>query len=40
MGQLYPYCTKWEKNIVETIHIYVTRAMYLLFCDDQDTESE
>ena len=31
MGQLYPYSTKWEKNIVGILHIYVTRAIYLLF---------
>ena len=31
MRKLYPYSTKWEKKIVEILHIYVTRAIYLLF---------
>ena len=37
MGQWYTYSTKWEKIIVEILHIYVTRAIYLLFYYDQDT---
>ena len=28
-----------EKKIVVILHIYVTRAIYLLFYDDQDIES-
>ena len=28
-----------EKKIVVILHIYVTRATYLLFYDDQDIES-
>ena len=40
MGQWYTYSTKWEKYIVEILHIYGARAIFLLFYDDQDTESE
>ena len=40
MGKLYTYNKKWEKNIVEILHIYVTRGICLLFYDDQYTESE
>ena len=39
-GQQNPYYTRWEKNIVAIIYIYCTRAVILLFCDYQDTESE
>ena len=31
MGQLYPYFTKWDKNIVRIIHIYGARGIFLLF---------
>ena len=31
---------KMGENTVEILHIYVTRAIYILFYDDQDTESE
>ena len=40
MGQQYPYSTIWEKNIVGIVRIYGARAIFLLFCDSQDTESE
>ena len=40
MGQLYPYYTRWEKNIVVVICIYGARAIFLLLFDHQDTESE
>ena len=40
MGQLYPYSTKWVKNIVVIIHIYGATAILLLFCYHQDTEPE
>ena len=40
VGKLYSYSTKWEKNIVETLHIYGASAFSVLFCDNQDTESE
>ena len=40
MGQLYPYFTRWEKNIVTIIHIYRAGAFFFLFYDNQDTESE
>ena len=39
MGKLFSYSTRWEKNTVATIHIYGARAIFLLFCDHQDTES-
>ena len=40
MGQRYPYSAIWTKNTVVTIHIYGGRAIFLLFFDHQDTESE
>ena len=40
MGQRYPYYRRWEKNIVVVIRIYGSLAIYLLFCDYQDTELE
>ena len=39
MGQQYPYSTRWVKIIVVVIHIYGGRAIFQLFCDNQDTES-
>ena len=38
MGQQYPHFTRWEKNIVEILHIYGARAVLLLFYNNQDTE--
>ena len=40
MIKRYPYSTRWEKAIVGVIHIYGYRAVLILFCDNQDTESE
>ena len=40
MRQLYPYSTRWEQNIVAILHIYGARALFVIFCDYQDTESE
>ena len=40
MGEQYPYYTRREKNIVVVLHIYGTLAIFLLFCDHQDTEYE
>ena len=40
MGQWYPYCKKWDKNIVVILHSYGSTAILLIFCDHQDTESE
>ena len=40
MVQQYPFPTRWEKNIVVVLHIFGARAISLLFCDHQDTESE
>ena len=40
MGQQYSYSTRWEKNIVAIIHIYVDRAIFPLFYYHQDTESK
>ena len=31
---------KMGENMVVIFHIYVARAIFLLFYDDQDTESE
>ena len=40
MGQKYAYHTRWEKNIVVVLHNFGARAIFLLFCDHQDTDSE
>ena len=40
MVQRYPYFKRLEQNIVVIIHIYGDRAIFVLFCDQQDTESE
>ena len=40
MGQWYPYPTRWEKNVVAIIHIYGVEAIFLIFYDNQATESE
>ena len=40
MGQQCTHFTRWEKNIVEILHIYGAIAIFLLFCIHQDTESE
>ena len=40
MEQQYPYSTIWEKNIVAIIRSYGARAISLLFCVCQDTESD
>ena len=40
MGQLYSSMTRWDKNIVEIIHIYRDIAILLLDCDQQDTKLE
>ena len=39
VGQLYPYSTTLEKNIVGIIHVYSARSIYLLFYDNPDTKS-
>ena len=39
MGQRYQFSTRWEQNIVATIHIYRAKAIFLLIYDNQDTES-
>ena len=36
----YTSYTIWEKHIVVVLHIYRARAILILFCDHQDTESE
>ena len=40
MGQQYTYSTRWKQNIVVVIHIYGVRAIFLLYYNHQDTESE
>ena len=40
MIKWYPYSTRWEQNTVAIIHIYEARAIFLLICDNQDTEYE
>ena len=40
MVQQHPYSTIWEKKIVIILHISETRAVFLLFCDYQETKSE
>ena len=38
VGQKYPYSTRWEQDIIGSLHIYGSCAIILLFCDNQDTE--
>ena len=40
MGKLYPSFSRRDKNIVAILHIYWVQAIFLLFCDHQDTEFE
>ena len=40
MGKLYPYSTRCDQNIMEIFHIYGSLAIFLLICNNQDTESE
>ena len=40
MTQLYVYSIKGVKNIEVIIHIYGALAIFILFWDHQDTESE
>ena len=40
MGQCYPHPTRWYKTIVAIIHIYGARTIFLLFYDNQNTDSE
>ena len=40
MGQQYTYLTRWEENMLVVLHMYGTRAIFLIFCDHQDTEYE
>ena len=40
MGKFHSYSTKWEKHIVVILHIYGAKAIFSIFHDDQDTESE
>ena len=40
MGKQYLYSTRWEQNVVANIHIYVARAIFLLFYDNQDIRYE
>ena len=40
MVHRYPYSTRWEHNIVVFLYIYVARAIFILFCDHLDIESE
>ena len=40
MGQIYQYFTVLLVNIVIALHINGSGAIYLLFFDHQDTESE
>ena len=39
-GQRYVNSTIQEKNVVSVIHIYGAIAIFLLFCDHQDTAYE
>ena len=40
IGQLYSYYTRWVSTIVVILHIYGPRAIFILFCNYQDTEFE
>ena len=39
MGQSYPYSKMWIKKIVVILHVYVARAIFLLFCNHYENES-
>ena len=39
MRQWYPYYTTWEEHVVVVIHVFVVRAIFLLFYNDQYTGS-
>ena len=36
MGKKYQYFTIWETNIEPIIHIYGSRAIFLIFIDNYD----
>ena len=40
MGKPYSNSTIWEKTIIIVLHIYGDRSLFLIFLDQQDTESE
>ena len=40
IGQKYLHPTRWENNIVIILHIDVDIAIFLLFCDHQETKSK
>ena len=40
MGKLYPNYTRWLKKLVVVLHIHGPRAIFILFCNYHDTESE
>ena len=40
VGLLYSYSIRWEQNIVVIINFYGARAIFLLFYDYKDTESQ
>ena len=40
MEKWYSHSTKWEKDTVAIIHIYGARGSFILYYDDQDTESD
>ena len=39
-GKMISIFYKMGENIVVILHIYGARTIFLLFCDDKDTESE
>ena len=39
-GTIIPILYKVDEKFVANIHIYGDRAIFLLFCNHQDTESE
>ena len=38
MGQQYPKFSRLEQHIVVVLHIYRSRAIFLLYCEHQQTE--
>ena len=40
MGQLIPYSTRRETNIVTILHLYGARSIFILVCNYKDTQSE
>ena len=40
MEQQYPKSTRWDKNIMLTLHIHGALTIFKVLCNNQDIESE